>query len=463
MQPFQRRSFLGHMAAATAIPFVPSLLKPRTDFSWISRYKADALPGLWPMPLTVSTEDRHRPLSNGSLDPVSGHSGKSLSSLVQDEKFWYQIKNMYSSSPGLLNLNNGGVSPQPIIVQEAFERYNRLCNEAPSYYMWRILDQGREPLRQRLADLAGTSNEELAVVRNASEALETVIFGLRLNKGDQVVVSRLDYPNMMNAWKQREMRDGIVLKWVELDLPKMKNEEIVKAFSDQITPEVKVVHITHMINWNGHILPSRGIADIAHANGAEVIVDGAHSFAHIQFTIPELGADYFGTSLHKWLCAPFGSGLLYVKKEKIAQLYPHLANGDPESADIRKFESLGTRSFAIEEAVGQAIDFHYAIGSDLKQARLQYLKEYWTTAVGDHPKIQVKTDTHAARSCALCVVGIEGKTIGELTEALQNTYKIHVTGIDFYNVQGIRVTPHVYTVKADLDRFIKALTTIADT
>jgi selenocysteine lyase/cysteine desulfurase len=328
--------------------------------------------------------------------------------------------------------------------------------------MWRILDQGREPLRQRLATLAGTSAEELAVVRNASEALETAIFGLRLNKGDQVVVSRLDYPNMMNAWKQREMRDGVVLKWVELELPKMTNDEIVKAFADQITDDVKVVHITHMINWNGHILPARAIADIAHAHGAQTVVDGAHTFGHIQFTIPELGADYFGTSLHKWMCAPFGSGLFYVKKDNISKLYPLLAAAEPESADIRKFESLGTRSFAIEEAIGQAIDFYYSIGGELKQQRLQYLKEYWTTAVSDHPKIHVKTDTHADRSCALCVVSIDGKTVSELSETLQNTYKIHVTGIDYYNVQGIRVTPHIYTVKADLDRFIAALKAIAN-
>ena len=437
MQPFQRRSFLTRMAAASAVPFIPSMLQAGADFSWIQEYK------------------RNHPSTSSAL--------ASSLALVNDERFWYQVKTMYSSSPGILNLNNGGVSPQPIIVQEAFERYNRMANEAPSYYMWRILDQGREPLRQRLAELAGTSADELAVVRNASEALETAIFGLRLNRGDKVVLSKLDYPNMMNAWKQRELRDGIVLKWVELDLPKMKNDAVVKAFADQITDDVKVVHITHMINWNGHILPSKQIADIAHARGAEVIVDGAHSFGHLVYKIPDTGADYFGTSLHKWMCAPFGSGLLYVKKDKIAKLFPLLAPEKPESDDIRKFEVLGTRSFAIEQAIGQSIDFHYSIGPELKQERLQYLKEYWTTAVSDHPKIYLETDTNPSRSCALCVVGVEGKTPAQLTESLLANYKIHVTGIDYYNVQGIRVTPHVYTVKADLDRFISALTTIADT
>lgn len=423
MKSFQRRTFLSQIAAAGAAPFLPSFLIQNADFNWISSYKKNV----------------------------------SSSTLVMDEKFWYQIKTMYSTSPGLLNLNNGGVSPQPLIVQEAHERYDRMCNEAPSYYMWRILDQGREPLRQRLADLAGVSNEEVSICRNASEALETIIFGLRLEKGDAVVLSRLDYPNMMNAWKQREMRDGIVLKWVELDLPKMTEEEVIDAFEAQMTPDVRIVHITHMINWNGHILPVRKIADKAHARSARVLVDGAHTFAQLDYKIPELGADYFGTSLHKWLCAPFGSGMLYVKKEHIGSLYPLLANDKPESDDIRKFESLGTRSFPIEQSIGQALDFHYSIGSELKQERLQYLKKYWTDAVKDIPKIQIKTDTRPEKSCALCIVAIEGMTGGELTAALHEKYKIHTTSIDYYNVQGVRITPHVYIVKADLDRLVIAL------
>ncbi|MEO6130839.1 MAG: aminotransferase class V-fold PLP-dependent enzyme [Saprospiraceae bacterium] len=429
MKSFQRRTFLSQVAAAGMAPLLPSFLLPGADLSWIQDYK-----------------------SSKSADP-----------LVEDEKFWYQVKNMYSVSPSMVNLNNGGVSPQPLIVQEARERYDRLSNEAPSYYMWRILDQGREPLRQRLADLAGVSNEEISICRNASEALETIIFGLRLQKGDAVVLSRLDYPNMINAWKQREMRDGIVLKWVELDLPKMNEDEVVDAFEAQMTPDVRIVHITHMINWNGHILPVRRIADKAHAHSARVLVDGAHTFAHLVFTIPELGADFFGTSLHKWLCAPFGSGMLYVKKENISTLYPLLAAPEPESADIRKFESLGTRSFPIEQSIGQAIDFHYSIGSQLKQDRLQYLKKYWTDAVKDHPKIKIKTDTHPSKSCAICIVEVEGMTIGELGTALQDKYKIHTTSIDYYNVKGVRVTPHVYIVKSDLDRLISALHALADT
>ena len=251
-----------------------------------------------------------------------------------DEDFWYYVQQAYTVSANIINLNNGGVSPQPRVVQEAVERYNRMSNEAPSYYMWRILDKGREPLRAKLADLAGCSPEELAINRNSSEALETIIFGLRLKAGDEVVLTKQDYPNMINAWKQREHRDGIVLKWLDFQFPIADKQQIVDTFVNAFSEKTKVVHLTHIINWMGQILPVREIADEAHKRGIEVLVDAAHSFAHLDYKIPDLKCDYFGTSLHKWLCAPFGSGLLYVRKEKIAKLYPLFAAGDPESDDI---------------------------------------------------------------------------------------------------------------------------------
>ena len=218
-----------------------------------------------------------------------------------------------------------------------------------------------------------------------------------------------------------------------------------------------------MINWTGQILPVKKLCEEARKRNIISIVDGSHTFAHLDFKISDFNPDYFGTSLHKWLCAPFGSGMLYVKRDQISSIYPLLANDKPESADIRKFESLGTRSFAIEQAIGQAIDFHYSIGGELKQERLQYLKKYWTDAISDHPKIRVNTDTDPDKSCALCIVKIDGMTPVELSDVLLNKYKIHTTAIEYYNVSGVRVTPHVYTVKSDLDRLISALRALADT
>ncbi|MEQ8707059.1 MAG: aminotransferase class V-fold PLP-dependent enzyme [Phaeodactylibacter sp.] len=376
---------------------------------------------------------------------------------TQSEDFWRLIQQAYTVSPTILNLNNGGVSPSPRVVQEAVERYNRLSNEAPSYYMWRILDNGREPLRAQLADLLGSSPEEVAINRNASEALETVIFGLQLKPGDEVVLSRYDYPNMMNAWKQRARRDGIVLKWVDLDLPMEEEAAIAQRYIEQFSDKTRVVHLTHMINWNGQVLPVRLIAEQAHAQGIEVIVDAAHSFVHLDFKVEELQCDYLGTSLHKWLCAPFGSGLLYVRKSKIAGIYPLFAAPEPDSGDIRKFEHLGTRSFAIEQAIGQAVQFHKLIGSARKESRLKYLRTYWLDQVRDLPGFRSYTPENPDLAGAIANVGFEGKDALDFHDYLFREHKIHTVAIKWEGINGLRITPNVYTLTEDLDRLVLSI------
>lgn len=392
------------------------------------------------------------------LTEIDRYSGwTSDSACAEDEDFWNLIRQAYTVSPNVMNLNNGGVSPQPRVVQEAVERYNRLSNEAPSYYMWRVLDMGREPLRQKLAAIAGCSAEEIAIQRNSSESLETIIFGLPLRPGDEVVLTKQDYPNMINAWKQREKRDGIVLRWLNFTFPIEDTRAIVEQFVSAFTSKTRVVHCTHMINWNGQILPVSQIAREAHARGIDVLVDGAHTFAHLEYHIPDLECDYFGTSLHKWLCAPFGSGMLYVKKEKIAGLWPLLAPPEPDSSDIRKFEHLGTRSFAIEQAIGQAADFHLMIGTQRKYQRLFYLKNYWADKVRTLPGVSIGTSLQPGHSGALALLQIEGRDPGDISEYLFDKHKIHTVSIKWENINGVRITPNVYTLTSDLDRLVGAI------
>lgn len=377
--------------------------------------------------------------------------------LAADEDFWYYVQQAYTNSSSLVNLNNGGVAPSPKVVQDAMKRYYDMCNEAPSYYMWRILDQGREPVRKSLSQLAGCAAEEIALQRNASEALETVIFGLPLQKGDEVVLSKQDYPNMINAWKQREQRDGIKLVWVNLELPSDDKEYLTNTYVNAFTAKTKLVHVTHVINWNGQILPVKQIADAAHARGIEVLVDGAHSFAHFDFTLPGLGADYFGSSLHKWLSACIGTGMLYVRREKIKNLYPLFAAPDPKSADIRKFENLGTRPFFIEQAIGKAVEFHEMIGSKRKEERLLYLKNYWMTQVSDISNIRLGTSMKAGSGCAIGLVSVNGKKPAELERFLMDSYKIHTVAIEWENISGVRITPNVYTTTKNLDMLVEGL------
>ena len=378
-----------------------------------------------------------------------------------DEDYWSVIQQSYTVNSNLIILNNGGVSPSPRIVQEAVERYNKLSNEGPSYYMWRILDQGREPLRQKLAVLSGCSPEEIAINRNATEALNTVIYGLDLKAGDEVIGTKQDYPNMIQAWRQRALREGIVYTQISFDFPIENDDEIVAAFEKAITPKTKILHLTHIINWIGQILPVKKIAQMGHRRGLEVIVDGAHSFGLLDFKIPDLECDYFGTSLHKFLSAPIGSGMLWIKKDKIEKIWPLTCNDKPRSADIRKFETLGTRSFPIEQGIGEAVNFQNAIGSKRKEERIRYLKNYWAGKVKDIPKVKIHTSFKPEYSCAICGVTVEGMTPGELDNALFTTYKIHTVGIVWENISCVRITPHVYTKLQDLDKLVLAIEEIA--
>ena len=389
---------------------------------------------------------------------VNGFSPKEV---AEDEDYWSIIQEAYSVNPNIINLNNGGVSPAPPIGQDALDRYNKPCNEGPSYFMWQILDKGREPLREKLADLAGAFSEEIAINRNSTEALNTVIYGLNLQKGDEIIGTKQDYPNMINAWKQRQLREGIVYKQINLELPSEDDDAIVSAYEKAITSKTKLLHVTHIVNWIGQILPVRKIADMAHKKGIEVLVDGAHSFGLLDFKVSELGGDYFGSSLHKFLSAPIGSGMLWIKKDKIKNVWPLTCNDKPNGDDIRKFETIGTRSFAIEQAIGEAVNFHNAIGPQRKQQRIHYLKNYWASAVKDIPKVKINTSLNPKYSCAICGVSVDGLKPSELSDKLFDKYKIHTVGIVWENISCVRVTPHVYTKLKDLDKLIRAIGEIA--
>lgn len=377
--------------------------------------------------------------------------------LATDDEFWYYVQQSYTISSNFVNLNNGGVSPAPKVVADAMKQYYDVSNEGPSYFMWRVVDLGREPLRKNLAQLAGCDAEEIAMQRNASESLETVIFGLELKAGDEVVLTKQDYPNMIAAWKQREKREGIKLVWINLELPSEDENYLVKQFTDAFTAKTKVVQITHMINWIGQKLPVKKIADAAKKKNIDVLVDGAHTFAQFEFKIPDLNCDYFGTSLHKWLGAPVGTGMLYVRKEKIKNVWPMFGAGEKETDDIRKFEHLGTRPFYIEQATDKAIDFYDMIGAKRKEERLLYLKNYWMERVQNIPKIKVKTSFKKEFGCAIGLVSVEGKKPAELDAYLWGNYRVHTVGIEWENISGVRVTPNVYTTTKNLDRLVEGI------
>ena len=376
---------------------------------------------------------------------------------AQDEDFWRDIQAAFKIDRTLINLNNGGVAPSPKVVQDALERYLEISNQAPAMTMWAWLEPQIESVRRRLATNFGCDPEEMAITRNASEALEIVQLGMPLERGDEVLTTTQDYPRMITTWKQRERRDGIVLKQITFPVPAPSPDDLVRRFAEGITPKTKVIHVCHITNLTGQIFPIRQIMQLARPRGIEVIVDGAHAYAQFPFKRDELDCDYYGTSLHKWLTAPIGTGFLYVRKEKIAKIWPMMAAPPEMNGNIRKFEEIGTHPAANHNAIAEAVTFYEQIGGERKAARLRYLYNRWAKRLEKLPGVKVLTSYDPAQSCGLASFTPATLDVGKVVGFLWDKYRIIVTPIVHPEFSCIRVTPNVYTTLDEIDRFAGAM------
>ena len=382
---------------------------------------------------------------------------RSPAELAADEDFWLAAQNAFTVDRSYINLNNGGVSPSPRIVQESMKRYLDYSNQAPVYHMWQVLEPQIESVRRRLAAAFGCDPEEMAITRNASESLENCLMGLDLKPGDEILTTLQDYPRMITTCKQRERREGVALKMFPVPTPPKQLSELTRLFEQNITPKTKVILVSHMAFSTGQIFPVRDICRLGRERGIEVIVDGAHAFAHFPFTRDDLDCDYYGTSLHKWLLAPHGTGFLYVRKSKIPKLWPLMAADVKQTDNIRKFEEIGTHPAANHNAIADAMTFHEGLGSERKAARLRLLKARWANRLKDLPGVRLYTSLDSAQSCGIGVIGIQGMDHGKLIGHLFTRHRIIVTGIDYDNVHGIRVTPNVYTTLQEVDTFAEVM------
>lgn len=378
-----------------------------------------------------------------------------------DEDYWTVIQQAFSVTRGIVNLNNGGVSPSPRMVTEAFVRYTWQQEDATAYTMWQILEPQSETVRTGLAEIFGCSSEEIAITRNASESLEILLMGMDLKSGDEILTTTQDYPRMLTTLKQRELREGLKLNLIKIPIAPNNVDDIAAAFERSITPRTKLILISHQINLTGQITPVKKVCEMARSRGIETIVDGAHAFAQFDFKQADLGCDYYGTSLHKWIYAPKGTGMLYVKKDKIAKIWALMASEDRNKNDIRKFEEIGTHSAAMRLAIGEAILFHNAIGGKRKEERLRYLSRYWMNRLKDVPKVGFNTSFDPKQSCAIANVKIEGVDPVAIGSYLMSKHKIFTTPIVHEEFTGIRITPNVYTTLWELDRFCNIVEDIA--
>ncbi|MGB7210178.1 MAG: aminotransferase class V-fold PLP-dependent enzyme [Pyrinomonadaceae bacterium] len=380
---------------------------------------------------------------------------------AMDEDYWATIQQAFSVTRGIVNLNNGGVSPSPRMVTEAFVRYTWQQEDATAYTMWQLLEPQSETIRTGLAEIFGCSPEEIAITRNASESLEILLMGLDLKSGDEILTSTQDYPRMITTLKQRELREGLKLNLIKIPVAPSNIDDVATAYEKAITPKTKLILVSHQINLTGQINPVKKICEMARSKGVETIVDGAHSFAQFDFKRDDLGCDYFGTSLHKWIYAPKGTGMLYVKKDKISKIWALMASENQNKNDIRKFEEIGTHSAAMRLAIGEAVLFHNAIGGKRKEERLRYLSRYWMNKLKDIPKVGFNTSFDPKQSCAIANFKIDGIDPVAIGGYLMSKHKIFTTPIVHEEFTGIRITPNVYTTLWELDRFCDVVGSVA--
>lgn len=400
--------------------------------------------------------------ARAALAKVAAHAGPPEET-AGDEAFWLQIQQAFTVDRSVVNLNNAGVSPAPAVVQAAQKRHLDFANSMPPpVALWEVQDPQRETVRRGLARTFGVSPEEIALVRNSTEGLQTCQLGIDLQRGDEVLTTNQDYPRMIAAFEQRARREGIVLKQFSLPVPAEDDEEVVGLFRRNLTPKTKIILACHMINLTGQILPVKRIVELGRERGIPVIVDGAQSFAQVDFDHADLGCDYFATSLHKWLFAPHGTGLLYVRREKVRDLWPLVAAPVAFADDIRKFEEIGTHPAAQNLAIAEALAFHEGIGAARKAARLRHLRDRWALRLARHERIRLHTSLRPGKSCGIATAEIMGVDTRKLADHLWKRQRILVTPIVHPEFSGVRVSPSVYTLPGEVDAFCEAMEEVAE-
>lgn len=385
---------------------------------------------------------------------VARAGGRTPEEVASDEDFWSPVQQAFTVDRNSINLNSGSVSPAPRVVQRAMEDYLRVMNMSPALYVDELLIPQRELVRSRLAQAFGCSAEEIAITRNTTEALETVQLGLDLKPGDEVLTTTQDYPSMLTTWRQRERRDGIVLRTVPFPVPSRDMDQLYEIVERAITPRTRVIMICHVTYTTGQIFPVGRICRMARERGIQTLVDGAHGFAHFPFTRDDLDCDYYGTSLHKWLTAPVGTGFLYVRREKIRELWPMMGSPSDLDDDIRKFESIGTHPVANRNAVSEALAFYESLGPERKAARLRFLRRRWVERVQELPRVRILNSPDPEQTCGLGAMSIDGVGADALTDYLLEEHQVHVRPRFVPGeYECIRVTPNVFTTLEEVDAF----------
>ena len=408
----------------------------------------------------------HNSIAAGTLFPLFSMDFKkdsySLNDLNRDENYWKKVADMYHQNVKFINLESGYFSPSPESVKDYWVNFVNEINESPSYYMRTRQTEMREKVRKTLADYAGVQTDELILTRNTTESMNIIIQGIKLEKGDEILRTNLEYPNIIQALDMRERRFGTKVRIVDVPIHPKSQQEIVDMVIGAVNKKTKVILISHMVFLNGQVFPVKEVCAKAREMGLETIVDGAHSFSHVDMDVSEIGCDYYGSSLHKWLGAPLGNGLLYVKKGNAERLWPLYGDTAYDDDNIMKLEHLGTRPCSDQNGIIPAVDFNLEIGKKEKSERLKFLQMRWASELKDNKNIILNTPLGEGQSYGIANVGVKNLQPSKLADKLFDDHNIFTVPIDDdRGIRGVRVSPNLYSTVEDIDKFIEAMLTIA--
>lgn len=376
--------------------------------------------------------------------------------LPDDERYWKRIaRKYYQVADDHINLENGyyGIQPKPVL--QAFHRNITIANEQAARFARKDFPGIAAAVKKELAAFLEVSDEEIIITRNATEALNIVIQGYPFKAGDEVLLNQLDYFSMIEAFRMLEKRGQLKVNAFDMPLLPQNDDEIVEVYRKAITEKTRVILLTHVSNINGLIIPVQKIAAMAKAKGIDIITDSAHALGQIQFSLPQLGSDFVGLNLHKWMGNPVGAGVLYIKKERIKEMKPLFGDVTAAESSINKLAHFGTTPFAVIMTIPESLAFHRMLGIDKISKRLHYLKSTWVNAVKDHSNMEMVTPVNL--SGAIASFRIRNKTSAEVADHLFKEHKIFTVARQL-GIQGcVRVTPAIYNSIDDVQKLVEAI------
>ncbi|MGD8699962.1 MAG: aminotransferase class V-fold PLP-dependent enzyme [Gemmatimonadales bacterium] len=381
-----------------------------------------------------------------------------------DGAYWDAVREQFMFEDGLIMMNNGTVGPMPKPV------YNRLvdcfriqCTSPCDVYGF--LPTKREEVRTRLARFINASPDEVVLTRNTTEGMNFVANGLELGPGDEVIMSSMEHPAGIHPWRLKAKRRGITITDVPIGLPPQSVAEITDAFEQAITPRTKVISISHTVYISGLIAPIRELSAIARQRGILLLADSAHGLGMLDLDMKQLGADFFTSSPYKWLGAPTGCGLLYVRKEVQDQLWPTIASsGWDTDQTARRFETIGQRADPIVMALGEAVDFQTHIGKERIERRIKTLAGHLKTELEAIRGVRLHTSRDPYLSAGLTAFSIEGVEPSRIVDYVREKYNIVIRtiGSEEAGTRGVRVSTHVWVTLAEVDLLLEGVKYLAD-